>query len=390
MKGEKHHILISTNQDVMPRCLAMKKMMIIGAFYCIAATGLWIFLLNKVLSIPGLNHQIKRLEKEVDRLDIEIEDLASEVDRLEILVDRMDALNDELRESANDLNSTVGEYRDLNVVFNLTLSDQIKANDVLQKSLEIADGLNDELSKSIQSLDEHSNTIVNVNQRLGAISQTANALNNELLEVVKYFDDVDEILLDRINELEKQNLDLDASNDELSRQIDDLVAIMYFLNTYGEDFNSTVEVITSHLADRIREDQDLLLNQLDIYYTSRYNQWSCGPVFTFEFGSESWVVDIDEPIGVDGYILLLNFIESTLFSELCIDREEFESFLLQNEETMDITFRDVHIGVVLYSSELMQFYFSGSDVTGLTSQDWADAQYSCDSISSEKVFQYPY
>jgi len=237
-------------------------------------------------------------------------------------------------------------------------------------------------------LNENSNAINGINQQLDVISQTTKDINYELLDVVKYFDDVDQILVSRIDDLEIENINLETSNGDLSHEIDDLLTIMSFLDRQRDDFNKTVEVISSYLANRIHENQDLLLYQLDMYFTSLYNQWNNGPLFKFQFGSKSWVIDIDLPMSDDDYTRLIDYVDKTLLNEMCIDRQDFDQFLTRGHDD-DVTFRDVDTGIIIYCLETMQYYFSGSD-DSLTTEAWIDAEYNCANFPKGKAFQYPY
>ncbi|CAJ1939624.1 unnamed protein product [Cylindrotheca closterium] len=167
----------------------VKSMMIVGTGLFLAG-GLAYFVLEW-FEIPGLEAQIDRLEGEVDRL-------AAENNRYELL-------NDEL-------NTTVGELKGINIALNDT-----------------------------------ANRLQETSQELGF----------------------------KVADLKQQNQIFEEQNGKLSKTVDDLVLVSNFLNETSEGLDDSLEQITAFLADQIASNQAILLGTLENTYRQRKDGWNC-------------------------------------------------------------------------------------------------------------------
>jgi hypothetical protein len=360
------------------------------------------FLLKKSFVIPGLRTQVTRLKANVDALEFQvdrftnqvdelaanIQNLTGQVDRLESENNRFAAENDIL--TANNaeyalLNSQLEarnqEYKALNVALNTTVENYRFLNDQLHRENDHYKSLNDQLNQTVLMFSSEVSSLQEVRDNLtssvssfqnltgflqlevGSISQKNTALNETvaMLQVIK-------------NALE--------ANNEYYRQLNaNLSTVVSFLNTTSNFIGETFDSIVSYLSSTIIVNRNLVLNQLYLTMRQIVSNWRCGIADTF---LEPWVDDTTSPIGINSYLDVLSYVNTTVFSQLCISLSDFETFLGNKFAFLmvpsDISLSQMSSGLNAYTTATLKYYFPGEGQRGLTAVNWDKANFKCSNL----------
>lgn len=382
--------------------------LLVGVIYLLFVTCGAAFLLKKSFSIPGLRLQVSRLSEnihelevqvdrfhdQVDKLEANIQNLTGQVDRLETENDRFATQNDIL--TANNaayalqnsqLEAHNQEYKALNVALNISLENYRFLNLQLHQENEHYKNLNDQLNQTVLLFSSQVSSLQDVRDNLtssvrsfqnltsilhfemGSISQKNIALN----QTVAALQDI------------KESLEI---NNEYYRQLNaNLSTVVSFLNATSNFIGGTFDSIVSYLSSTIIVNRNLVLNQLYLAMRQIVNNWRCGITDTF---LDPWVDDTSAPIGIDSYLDVLNFINTTVFSQLCISLSDFELFLGNRYAFLgapsDISLSQLSSGLNVYTTATLKHYFPGEGQKGLTALSWDQANFKCTNLPSSLRF----
>lgn len=371
----------------------MKPIFVVSA-YAALATFLWAFFLSRSLGIHGLKRQIARLEGEVTKLDGHIDDLEIEIDRLVNVTGELSDLNIHLETSVAELGDVVASYAELNEDFDINLVEQNKLNLALNDSMIMAKELNAALDKSTTDLNESQNTISDINSEMTETIENTKNLNDQLKVTTDQISKTDGTLSDRLDELRDENTELETLNVNLEESNDNLLAVLSYIEEAGNEFEGTFESMMNELGTSINYNRELVLFDLELLYEMKYENWLCDGVFEFNFRNSAWVDDRDLSIGND-YDDVITFLETNLFSELCIASDDF-NFFVSNDNFIyanppsTISFSELISAIERYSTELIKYYFPANNKEGLSEQNWIDADYQCDNFPTTLIFQYQF
>jgi hypothetical protein len=74
-------------------------------------------------------------------------------------------------------------------------------------------------------------------------------------------------------------------------------------------------------------------------------------------------------------------VDQRVLSELCLDVSDFELYLNEANANSDgITSFGLIRGVLLYTTQALDYYFPEKDETGLTLAGWSQASFTCDNL----------
>lgn len=317
-------------------------------FALIAATVLatsgsaaWFF--SEWLTIPGLKDQINALSTEVSRLEEQVYRLESQVDRLSTEVDELAHENDRYSMLNSQLNQTASEYQILN-------------------------------------------------SHLNASTLYLSQLNTELNQSNNVFSELNTHLSQQNNVYASLNHDLNATQKELSALNEDLVAVVNFLNDTSSNLQQSLEAVVDFLAEQIAVNRFLVLETLKNTYQQRTQNWDCG--YRDYFLAEEFIQDDNAPINGTKLTEILSYVDSQLLSSLCLDRQNFETYLANNEHgETTMTSNELIQGTSRYVSIAMDYYFvanynGGADdgSLGIQPEEWAEAYYQCSNL--ERPFRW--
>jgi outer membrane murein-binding lipoprotein Lpp len=275
--------------------------------------GVWGF-----LTIPGLYDQIEELEIQVDRLTGQVDRLEVEVNELAEQVDRLEDLKEDLNATVQNLNVTV---------------------DKLQDNVDDIQLLNQELANETARLKE-SNL---------ELEHLADTLNQTVSVAVK-------------------------ENDRLQQLNSNLEVIVFFLNETSLSIDETLNSVTEYLAEQIVANRHILLETLENTFTGQINNWDCALQDVFQFES------YDAPIATSTNMVLkevLDYVDGRVLQEFCANREDFEAYLDSTYGLESMSVDNLRQGVAVYTTAITNYFFPNPGQSGLTIQEWADADYNC-------------
>ncbi|CAB9524920.1 expressed unknown protein [Seminavis robusta] len=308
-------------------------------FALVAATVLatsgsaaWFF--SEWLSIPGLKEQVSALEVEVTRLETQVVRLEHQVSRLSQEVDDLAFENDRYSMLNAQLNETAQEYQILN--------NQLNASTTRLESL---------------------------NEQLGHSNGLFAELNAELSNQNQVYSSL--------------NLELNQTQLELSALNDDLLSVVTFLNETSTNLQGNLESIVDFLAGQIDVNRFLVLETLENTYQQRTQSWDCG--FRDFFLTEPFIQDPTVSIGSTELPSVLDFIESRLLTDLCLDLDDMQLYLQQTSgktDLSDLTSNELIQGTSRYVTLVMEYYFGGNygDDGGVSPEEWGEASYQCQNL----------
>lgn len=370
------------------------KPVVVGVcLYAIASTVVMGFSLNGALKVPGLNDQIDALEQQVDELEHQVNRLHNETNRLVAQNDRLEALNDELEGLTDDLNETVTFYSELNAIFNESNAYYKELNDDFNQSLAVAQALNTELNGTVGKLQREVDELEVLRNNLTDELDRSEALNAQLMGTVEDLNETKAALNMTINDLNTQVKGLEEQNQALENTTRDLLTILSFLNETSGEINESVEAISAYLADQINENRILLLGKLENTYIQKTSNFECN--YDARFGNQEWGVDKGMSIGAANYSVVIEYVNETVLTEICANSTDFEYFLATDSELgyngtvppVNITSDQLIVGVDIYTTSLLDYYFPDGDESGLKMTDWVLAEFECEGLL-EKQFLY--
>lgn len=332
-------------------------------------------MLNGWLGIPALNEEIERLEMQVNLLSNEITRLGDENDRYA-------ALNVQL-------NNTVGELSNLTVSLNSSVVELESVSDSLNETNQVLIEEVDELSSQN---DNYADLNSNLNSTALYLTAEVESLKITLVNLVSENDALSnttmalESIRDHLNNLtSEQNetlAELQATLDSFTEENDrlqdlntDLVTILGFLNETSLGIDTSLFQITDMLSDQIAASEVLVLENLENTMRQRIGNWDCD--YRDVFREQSFGVVFTSPITERSRVL--DYVDGRVLSELCLSRDDFDSYLtFQFSE--GLTSYRLFRGVVEYTAKALDFYFPEEDEIGLSATDWSDAAYSCKNL----------
>jgi len=254
-------------------------------------------------------------------------------------------------------------------------------------------GLNsqiEELEKQVNRLETEIDRLETQNDRYEVLNSQLNKTAAELEETnteLQFTADRLELSVDNLNNtvlnLEQVNRDLAAENVRYAELNAELNTILDFLNETAENLNESYEAIVSFLAEQITANRVLLLLSLENTYDQQIMNWDCA--FRDVFRGQAFIADEDIPIG-DGLPAVLAHVEEEILSEICIDTDDFETYLNARYSLDSMTVNQLYQGVAVYVLAVMNYYFPDDEEPGLTPEDWARADYRCANVMSFSFF----
>lgn len=413
---EHRHVSQTRNKSTTSMCAGMmKKPVLMLIAYALLATGAGVFLLNEFFSIPSLNDQIGELTAQVDRLEAEVDRLGGEVDELTVQVDRLGVEVNNLR-IENDRIEVLNKELAANNANYTALNDELQANndrfDALNDQLNASNvefaRLNGELELAIFNLSDSNDNLNGTTLRLLAAVEELQGVNQNLTATVREYAQVTEVLSGEVDELDRisaslnetvQSLngeigELKGENDRLRDFNDDLTEVVSFLNETASGYERTFQGIAKILSDQIASGRSTAVGTLKVTLMQKATNWDCG--LRTKFSVRDFSKDDNLPIGADDYSDVLGYVDNRVLKELCIDTDDFESYLASEivksaVPPVNVTVNGFEKAVSRYSTLLWDFYFpdAGDEAPeGINSTEWADAKYACAGLPTNRRFRF--
>jgi len=343
------------------------------------------------LKIPGLNNQIKKLEKEVNALSDEIDRLSNEINRLEDQNDRFQALNGQLNRTVvdfenltGDLNSTVDELEDVSDELNVTSQElQSQVNNLAVENEQYAK-LNQDLNTTKIELLKEMIVLQDTTHILRSEKEQLSNLTDKLQYLNENLGNLTDVQQASLTELEETLSNITIENDRLEILNNDLITIVSFLNSTAFGLNDSFEQLTSMLSNQIAINQNTVLSNVQYLYRQKTECWFCD--YSSIFHDQPWGKDYDTPI--TNITKAMQLVNDRVLDELCLDPFDYEAFLFTSNEDNggNITSNELRKGVIQYTKNALDYYFPESDEVGLTMENWSDADYICDNLENKYLW----
>lgn len=334
------------------------------------------------------------IRSERDELSTQIDSLRSEIDNLSGLIDDHSDLNGALNQTTADLEAQIDrlqasneEYARLNEELSDSLDELNAQNAALEEQNAIFAGLNQDLNATAQELQEQVGLLegqvdglTTQNDRLADLLDNLQEQKDELSEVNDQLETNVEDLQDEVGRLETQV-------DELQEVNSNLETITSFLNETAGDIDETVDSLAVYLSEQIQAYRSLATETVHNTYIQRVALWDCA--YRDHFGDEPFGLDDSLEIPADKFDDVIDYINERVLEEICLSDQDFEAYL--SSIFNDPVFTTDHFvsGLNSYSTLAFNYYFpDGGESGGLTEQDWASAEYSCQGLPAEKLFTF--
>jgi hypothetical protein len=372
-----------------------KPVLAIAGIVVVALTGGGAYLLSEWFTIPGLSAQIKELEIQVKLLTAQVDRLEEENGRFSQLNDRLEEENTVFASEIVKFNNTNALYAELNLELADVTADNMHLNEMLNASNTRYQELNSQLDETKNELQTQVNALSMENKRLD-ITVASYARENEILgENVDRLEITNEQFASKVEFLNTTAMTLARENNRLSSLNDDLKVVVSFLNETTGTLKDSYEDIVAYLARQINAGRSIWTRTTQNLYRARTNNMVCD--IQSRFSGQSFVTDPTKPIGDAHYAEVIAYIDETMLSELCVERDQFEAFLLGESATVSssyVTLNDLVKSLMRYNMMVFDYYFP-RDVSrvdsggGLSTDDWAAADYQCEQLPREKRFLWP-
>jgi len=284
----------------------------------------------------------------------------------------------ELNETREDLEAQVGGLEKISDDLTVTLNESVRVNANLNNARK-------ELMDETNRLKDLSNLVsIDIGDLLGVeanLTDKLNALNTTSMELTM-----------QVNELVEDVANFTAENERLGMLNKDLNTISNNSLVLNLTASATLTDFTDFLARKIEGDQNDLLGeqkQLIREYKNAFEglsggspDWSC--VYGVHFGLPAGTRFTNTPIN-DTLVLdsIIDYIDERLFVPLCLSVTNFREFLDANATT---TSRDINMAVDDYT-DLAEAHYFGNDSSGVTTEDWINASFSCDKLVNNYLWQ---
>lgn len=376
--------------------------------YLLFVTASFIYFVTQYVQVASLKNQVQDLTAQVDRLEAQVEELQSLLATLNSTVTELESQVTELSVQNDQLATQNAILEDQNAIFdnqttilqdqidemqgfigNLTLENEaIKEqaaeleleNEKLTNLTQTLNATNMELEAQVENLTSVNDELVQSNE---ALTNQTNQLQSSLEELVVEFN----VAYETVVELQDEVSLLQQENDRLANLTEALSTILSFLEETNQDANLTVDQLATQLETQITNNRVLVLENLENTLTQRVQSWNCD--YTNEFAGSSFEQDYNEPIPSGSYDQVMDYVESRVLTDLCLDRADFELYLSVNfmPNGDGLTSNELISGVSMYTTDALNYYFPDAGETGVTPEEWAEALYDCSNLPPERQYQ---
>ncbi|KAG7367646.1 MCP methyltransferase/methylesterase [Nitzschia inconspicua] len=354
-----------------------KPLMGVGLLLLLGAGGMaawgWLF------QIPGLENQVKALEEQVLRLNTEIDRLTGQVDRLEDENDRYQELNNDLNRTVVELEDVKNDLEDVAVDLNTTNQELAQQVNELGSQNSVYVALNKELNNTVVQLsaevDYFKVALADLAHENGVLSN----MTDSLAMLTAQFTNTSVAQNETLSALQEFLQNLMEQNDRLEAFNGNLLTLVNFLNETSTGLGTSLEEITTFLSDQISINQRLALLSLENTYLQRVQTWDCD--FRDVFRDQSFGLDYTVPIDIQTQLpAVLDYVDQRVLSKICLDKDDFTSYLNAEYAGGVITTNRLVRAVVLYWGMAFDYFFPDPGEQGVTLEDWAQSAFNCERL----------
>ena len=226
---------------------------------------------------------------------------------------------------------------------------------------------------------------------LGDLNDKYEEINGDLNRTVSDLQETNGELRDTVDNLDTSVQELNATVANLETAIDNLEeenlryatlnaqlgTISSYLNESAVSLDRSYEQIVAALAEQITANRELVLETLENTYIQGIMNWDCS--FRDVFRGEPFVNNEDLIIG-SALPAVVEHVEDRVLVEICVNTTDFENYLDDRYSLNLVSVNQIYQAVAVYSAAVMDYYFPNQGEVGLTPDDWAKANYTCENI----------
>merc|ERR1711933_251846 len=148
---------------------------------------------------------------------------------------------------------------------------------------------------------------------------------------------------------------------------------------------------TSFLAEQISAYEVLVIEGIQNSYHQSVASWDCN--FADRFRSEEFSSDWNQKILPSESNTVMEYINDRVLSNLCLSPTDFDRFIedrYPDSKSTGVSVNQLQTVVERYTMAAFDYYFPDNDSvdSGLTDEDWAEAEYNCEQLPETKHFLY--
>jgi len=355
-------------------------------------TGFGSYLFRMFLRIPGLNDEVDELTSEVKVLTKTVNRLGFEIDRLHEEIKLLENNNNDLEKHLSDLAYENNVVQDLLIQFNTSSIEFKKVNAQLAEESALYEGYAISLNETVVELLDNIISITSSRDILNSTVLNSKTVNEDLQSHVETLSEENENLNDTVKALIETLRNFEDENKYFRELSGNLSVVVDFFRNANEGILNSNDALVSYLSETIISKRTLARVSVRHRMNAEFASWECG--FQIAFQSTTFMQDVSLSIGSTSYKAVVNYINSKIFSDLCISVTNFEGFLRskilsEGEELYDIRTNELTRGVNDYASKVLDYYFSDlGSRGGLEDSDWDSANYECNNLPVDKKFVF--
>ena len=224
-----------------------------------------------------------------------------------------------------------------------------------------------------------------LNRELNFTGEELKVINVQLNETAADLEKNSQELGAQVDVLEEQNQIFAEQNAKLNKTVEDLNLVSAFLEETSQGLADSLEAIDNFLEQNIVQNQELLIGSYENTLLAKKDGWNCD--YNGVFGGKPYTTDYNSVIPLTEITTILDYLESRVLEELCLDVNDFGTFL-QLPQYSPITTNRLNAAMTIYTGRALDYYFPEQNETGLTSDDWATAEFDCKNLPDDKKYKF--
>mmetsp|Transcript_32659 Transcript_32659/g.39683 ORF Transcript_32659/g.39683 Transcript_32659/m.39683 type:complete len:549 (+) Transcript_32659:124-1770(+) len=307
--------------------------------------------------------------------------------------------------------NTKANYEELNVVLRKSIAFQEKstlelkttstnyrvANDQLNELNIDYRLMNGELSNKETEFKIELVTLNKASEQLGNVLKRIQQENKELVKIQEGFEKTSHQLNTAIEEQKNILLSYEEENAHQLKIANNCNNLISFFNETQHKLDETFDAWETYLEESILTRELLTLEGLQSKSQTIVLSWECAVLDHIDDSTSTskFMKNKGSSIGVANYEALIGYLTESLFSPLCLSRNDFNLYVTQNKYHSllshggEMTYNQLKSSVNMYATNVQSHYFPDSnDVSGLSHDDWYDANFDCASLPEEKKYYF--
>jgi len=258
-------------------------------------------------------------------------------------------------------------------------------NSALAKQNDVFAVLNQNLNGTAQKMEVQIGTLESEVDDLNGENSRLEGLVDSIQKETVRLEGINLQLSTNVSNLELEVDRLKDRTEELQELNDEFGTIASFMEQTAGNLDGSYQALTAYLSEQIDVYRSVATETLQNTYIQRVSVWDCA--YRSHFGDEDFAYNDGLEIPDEKFDEVIDYINGRVLNELCLSKDDFVSYLLEVFDDPVFTSNHFVSGINSYTLLAMNFYFpDAGEAGGLTAEDWATAQYSCERLPSDKLF----